>query len=278
MDQNQLKTATLDDIVFENRLKEYGAYELRKTYPKTVWRSFALGSLFFVAGIAGPYFGSKLFKAGDKALDQEVVVDLTDLAKQKEKEEEVAPPPPPPEEKKPEEVAQVKFPPPEPLPDEEVVNEEPPPTIEEIKDVKISDKDVEGEKVTEIITETPPPTDEPAAAPAEVEKPKEEEIFTTVEQQAEFPGGPREMMKYLAANIKYPPAAQRANVSGRVFLQFVVNQDGSIIDIQTLKGIGFGCDEEAARVVSTMPKWAPGRQNGRNVRSRFTLPVNFTLE
>jgi periplasmic protein TonB len=278
MDAKQLAKATLDDIVFENRHKTYGAYELRKSYRKTVWKAFFIGSLTFVAGVAGPYFAAKIYEA-NKAKEEVVVdIDLSKLEEQKKEEEKIElPPPPPPEEIKKPEVAQVAFPPPVPKPDEQVIEETPPPKMEDMQDKAISNKNVEGEKSEGLIEDTPPEAKEEVKV-AEIEKPKEDEIFTTVEQQAEFPGGTREMYKFLGANIKYPAAAQRANVSGKVFLQFVVNTDGSIVDIQPLKGIGFGCDEEAIRVVKDMPKWTPGKQNGRSVRSRFTLPVNFVLE
>ena len=108
--------------------------------------------------------------------------------------------------------------------------------------------------------------------------PEPEKVFTVVEQQPEFPGGTAEMYKYLGKNIKYPSAASRANVSGRVFMSFVVNTDGSIQDVQVLKGLGFGCDEEAIRVVKAMPKWKPGKQSGRAVRVKYNLPINFQLE
>jgi TonB family protein len=112
----------------------------------------------------------------------------------------------------------------------------------------------------------------------EIEQPKEDEIFTTVEYQPEFPGGIKEMYGFIGKNLKYPSAAQRANVSGKVFVKFVVEKDGSLGDIQILKGIGFGCDEEAQRVSKSMPKWNPGKQNGRNVRVFFTMPISFVLE
>jgi periplasmic protein TonB len=280
MDAKKLATATLDDIVFENRHKAYGAYDLRKSYTKTVWRAFFIGSLSYVVGVAGPFIASKFFVGQDKKEEIAVEVDLSKLEEQKKEEEKIElPPPPPPEEIKKPEVAQVAFPPPEPKPDEQVIEETPPPKVEEIQDKVISNQNVEGEKSDGLIEDTPPPAEEPVIAkPAEVEKPREEEIFTTVEQTAEFPGGTRELYKFLRDNMKYPAAAQRANVSGKVFLQFVVNTDGSIVDIQPLKGIGFGCDEEAIRVVKEMPKWTPGKQNGRNVRQRYTLPIAFVLE
>jgi TonB family protein len=103
-------------------------------------------------------------------------------------------------------------------------------------------------------------------------------IFTAVEENPEFQGGVLAMYKFLGENIKYPLPASRANVSGRVFAQFVVKTDGSISDVTVLKGIGFGCDEEAIRVLKSMPKWNPGKQGGKAVNVRYTLPINFELE
>ena len=116
-----------------------------------------------------------------------------------------------------------------------------------------------------------------ASNPVEPPKPVEDEIFTAVEQQAEFPGGIPAFAKFLQKNLKYPAAAQRANVQGKVYVQFVVNTDGSIQGVEVLKSVGFGCDEEAVRVIKMVPKWNPGKQSGRPVRSRFTVPINFVL-
>lgn len=104
------------------------------------------------------------------------------------------------------------------------------------------------------------------------------EVFTTVEHNPEFPGGISNMYRYIGENIMYPSAAQKANIFGKVFLKFIVEADGSIGEIQTLKGIGGGCDEEAIRVISQMPKWQPGIQNGKPVRVYYTMPINFRLE
>ena len=104
------------------------------------------------------------------------------------------------------------------------------------------------------------------------------EVFNAVEQQAEYPGGMEELGKYLAINLKYPAAAQRANKSGKVYVQFIVNTDGTATNFDVLKSAGFGFDEEALRVLSSVSKWNPGRQSGRIVRSRFTVPINFQLE
>lgn len=103
-------------------------------------------------------------------------------------------------------------------------------------------------------------------------------IFTVVEEQPEFPGGTAEMYKFLGKNILYPTSALKANVSGRVFLSFVVSETGDISDIMVLKGIGFGCDAEAIRVLKASPKWTPGKQDGIPVRVRYNLPINFQVE
>ena len=114
--------------------------------------------------------------------------------------------------------------------------------------------------------------------PIVVEEPEEEDqIFQVVEEDAKFPGGNNELMKYLQKNIKYPSICQEQGIQGRVIVQFVVEKDGSITDVQVIKAINPYLDKEAVRVVSTMPKWSPGKQRGKPVRVRFTLPVTFRL-
>ena len=114
--------------------------------------------------------------------------------------------------------------------------------------------------------------------PIVVEEPEEEDqIFQVVEEDATFPGGTAELMKYLQKNIKYPSICQEQGIQGRVIVQFVVEKDGSITDVQVIKAINPYLDKEAVRVVSTMPKWSPGKQRGKPVRVRFTLPVTFRL-
>src|SRR5690606_38298134 len=103
----------------------------------------------------------------------------------------------------------------------------------------------------------------------------EDKVFEFVEQQPEFPAGQDAMMKYLSQNIQYPAVAIRNGLSGRVILSFVVDQNGEISDIKVLKPLGGGTDEEAIRVVKRMPKWRPGKQNGRAVKVKYTLPVLF---
>ncbi len=103
-------------------------------------------------------------------------------------------------------------------------------------------------------------------------------VFSVAEKAPEFPGGVQELFKYLGQNIKYPEAAIKANVSGKVFVNFVVTSEGEIEDIQILKGIGFGADSEAMRVVKTMPRWKPGMQDGKPVNVRYNLPISFQTD
>ena len=117
--------------------------------------------------------------------------------------------------------------------------------------------------------------------PGVVEEEEEEEeaqIFTVVEKDPEFPGGMDALYKYLAQNIKYPTIARENGITGRVYVTFVVERDGSIANPRVLRDIGGGCGAEAIRVVKSMPKWNPGKQSGKAVRVQFNLPVNFNLQ
>ena len=267
--------ATLDEIVFANRNKAYGAYQLRQEYRGVINRATIFGASLFILAIFGPTLMDKLFQ-GDEDQAVMVEVDLMNLPPPPLDPTEPPPPPPPPVEMP--KVNTVKFLPPEVKKDEEVPEETPPPTVEELKEAIAAEETVKGDPNAEEIIIAPEAIAAPSKGTVVEAAPAPEQIFTVVEQQPEYPGGAAEMYKFLSKNIKYPPAASRANVSGKVFLTFVVNTDGSIQDVSVLKGLGFGCDEEAMRVVKTMPKWKPGKQSGRSVRVKFNLPISFTLE
>ena len=112
----------------------------------------------------------------------------------------------------------------------------------------------------------------------EEEEVVEEQIFTVVENEPEFPGGMDALYKYLSQNIKYPQLARENGITGKVYVTFVVEKDGSIANPKILRDIGGGCGAEAIRVVKAMPKWNPGKQRGKAVRVQFNLPVNFNLK
>lgn len=262
--------ATLDEIVFEHRNKDYGAYELRKTYTVTVNRAMWIGITLFT----GLFVTSYIFaQQKDKVEDQkEVIINLQDIKEQEEPPVEQIPEPEPPKEVQ--QIKEVQY------VDVKVVentdNETPPPTQSDIEDAIISTKNVEGDK-SEGIAETPPAVAPPAETKV-AEIVEDNTPFLIVEVQPSFVGGLNEMYKFLGKTLKYPSAAQRSNIEGRVFMSFIVERDGSITDVLVAKGIGFGCDEEATRAVKQMPKWIPGKQNGRNVRVKYTIPVTFKLD
>lgn len=106
----------------------------------------------------------------------------------------------------------------------------------------------------------------------------EAEVFIVVEEMPEFPGGAAKMMEYIQSNLKYPMMARESDIQGRVFVNFVVEPDGSISNVNVMRGIGGGCDEEAVRVINSMPKWKPGKQRGSAVRVSFTVPIIFKLQ
>jgi protein TonB len=261
---------TLDDIVFEHRNKDYGAYQLRTTYSANLNRAFWIGvGCFLLMLLTNFLFARK----NDKVVDNKgVIIDLQKIPDEKTPEIEKPKEPEPPKEV--EQVKTVAFLAPEVV--EETENELPPPVQQDFEGAIISNKTQEGTE-SENIAETPP-AETPPAITKTVEIEENNLPFTSVEESPSFVGGVNEMYKFLGKNLKYPSAAQRANIQGKVFLKFIVEKDGSITGVETLKGIGFGCDEEASRVVKLMPKWIAGRQNGRNVRVLYTIPVFFKLD
>jgi protein TonB len=112
----------------------------------------------------------------------------------------------------------------------------------------------------------------------EAPEPVAEEIFTFVEEYPEFLGGEKALYEYIKNNVNYSELAIKTNIEGTVYVEFVVEKDGSISDVKVLRGIGGGCDEEAVRVVKSMPKWKPGKQRGQPVRVYYTLPIDFKIK
>ena len=156
----------------------------------------------------------------------------------------------------------------------------PPPAPVEVEVLNVVEDDVEVEEI-EINTEDDKDVEVVIAPPVEapVEEEEEEVVFVVVESMPEFPGGAQAMMKYIAENIKYPVIAQENGIQGRVICQFVVNKDGSIVDVEVVRSGGDpSLDKEAVRVIKSMPKWKPGKQRGKAVRVKYTVPVNFKLQ
>ena len=139
-------------------------------------------------------------------------------------------------------------------------------------DVEVEDIEINAEMDQNEVME------EYVAPEIEEEEVVEQEVFTIVEEMPSYPGGDAKMYEYLGKNIKYPQIARESSIQGRVFVNFVVEPDGSVTNVKVLRGIGGGCDEEAMRVVKSMPKWKPGKQRGKAVRVSYTLPVVFKLQ
>jgi protein TonB len=155
----------------------------------------------------------------------------------------------------------------------------PPPAVQEVEVLNVVEDNVETESI-EINTED---DKEEVVIAAPVEAPEEEEeeevIFVVVETMPEFPGCQQALFKFLSENVKYPVIAQENGIQGRVICQFVVNKDGSIVDVEVVRSGGDpSLDKEAVRVIKSMPKWKPGKQRGKAVRVKYTVPVNFKLQ
>ena len=265
------------DLVFEGRNKAYGAYRLRKsTTKRNILAMVAVVLLLIVAFIILTVKNFVDEQRAKVAMTQ--VAELTNYdqpkkkAEVKQKKVEVEP------ERVVERVkSSIKFTAPVIKKDEEVKPDEELKTQDELMstktaigtfDVKGND-DANGEilKAKEVIAEPEPPKHE-----------EENKVFDIVEQQPLFPGGPAALMKYLSENTKYPVVAQENGVHGRVTVQFVVEKDGSISDVHVLRGVDPSLDKEAVRVVKSMPRWTPGKQNGITVRVNYRVPVLFRLQ
>ncbi|MBO4690977.1 MAG: energy transducer TonB [Paludibacteraceae bacterium] len=156
----------------------------------------------------------------------------------------------------------------------------PPPQVQEVEVLNVVEDDKEVESI-EVNTEDDKEVEVVIAAPVEapVEEEEEEVVFQVVEKMPEFPGGTQALFKYLSENVKYPVIAQENGIQGRVICQFVVNKDGSIVDVEVVRSGGDpSLDKEAVRVIKSMPKWNPGKQRGKAVRVKYTVPVNFKLQ
>lgn len=252
-----------EDIVFANRNKEYGAYILRIGYARNVIIALLVTLFIFAFIMAYPAIKDFFFKEEVVKIPPRVMK-YTDLA---------APPPidkntpPPPRDIPPPVKETIKFVPPKVT--EKEVEEVNVPDQKELKEVEPAQDTNEGEG-TEFI-------DEPAPAP--VEEPGEDpnKVYTIVEQQPEFEGGTSAMYKFINKNTKYPATARRMGIEGSVFVSFVIDTEGKISEVQTVKGISADCDKEAMRVIQSMPRWKPGKQNGRAVKVRFVVPIKFVL-
>jgi len=276
MDSAKILKSNFLDILFDGRNKEYGAYDLRKQYDKRV-RNSILGTASLFILILGGYLINNYVQAEEAKKPKKPVIQEIKIEDVKIPDDPKTPPPPPPPPAPPPPVKpSVQFTPPVIKKDNEVPPEEEPPKHEDLKDKAVSTKTVEGDPNG---IDPGLLSDSKGTGVVDAPPPAKEEIFTFVEQPPTFPGGEEALAKYLSKNIRYPRVAQENGISGTVFVQFVVDSEGNIKDVKTVGAAkGGGLEEEAVRVVKTMPKWKPGKQNGRQVSVQFNLPIRFTLQ
>ncbi len=264
------------DLVFDGRNQAYGAYQLRRnTSKRNIW------AMVFVAAVAAlAYIGLSAYNSYQEAQKARFEAEMEASLLEQKKEAKVERKQEAPKVEKAQVVERVKssiaFTPPVIKKDSEVRPEDELKSQEELLqtktaigsfDVKGNDEGAEVLKAKEIIVQ-------------EAEKPKEEEtkVFDVVEQMPSFPGGMGALMQYLSSHIKYPVVAEENGIQGRVICTFIVERDGSITDTRVARSVDPSLDKEAVRVINSMPRWIPGKQNGTACRVKFTLPVTFKLQ
>ena len=268
------------DMLFEGRNKSYGAYELRAESPKVLTTSFFIGATVFALAIASPL----IFKGGDNKdnvkeeaiLVQMADLDLIEIPEIPEIEEELPPPPPPPPADEPAKSVndQVKFTEPEIVKAEKVKEEIA--TVEDLKTADPGQKTQEGDKEKgEIkVNERTGEADKGNGSGGDGDG---NQIYYAVEKQAGPAGGMQSFYKSFATKYNAPDVDEGVRQI-KVMLQFVVEKDGSFTDIKVVRDPGYGAGKEAMRVLKSMPKWTPAEQNGRKVRSQFTLPITINVQ
>lgn len=263
------------DLVFEGRNQEYGAYRLRKsTGKRNIW------SIVIVLIAAVVIFSAIAIKNVIQANQRVAVTTAVELSSIQTKKQAKVEKKAPVKIEQPKQVEKVKssikFTAPVIKKDEDVKPEEEMKNQDDLQKTKttigafniVGNDEIGGEvlKAKEEIAQPEPPKEE------------ENKVFDVVEEQPSFPGGQGALMQWLRDNIKYPVIAAENGIEGRVIVQFVVSKSGSISNVNVVRGVDPSLDKEAVRVVSNMPNWTPGKQNGTTVNVRYTLPVTFKLQ
>jgi len=272
------------DLVFEGKNKDFGAYVIRTESPKrhnmavlwTLIGAFAVAVLAFALVKANQYLEERrLANAQDQT---EVLIDMSQEAEEPEPEQQRVEPEKP--EVLPEEVLKsVKVTELQIVEDDKVKKEDEIKTQDELKETETAFGQKDNKEGTEDRNVTRTLKEEVVVEkPVEKKEEKKEEIFRSVEQMPQFPGGEAALMKYLQSHINYPPMAAENNVQGRVVVQFVVDKTGRVGEVKVVRSVDKDLDREAVRVCKSLPKFTPGRQNGQAVSVWYTLPVTFKLQ
>jgi len=259
MAQEKMDAPDFDDIVFEIRNKEYGAYKLRKKYNRTVLLALLIGSLIIATAIITPYINAKAAENKSKKAERQVEIKLENLDTPNE---QVAPPPPP------------------PPPPTDVVQQQayvPPVVVDSIKPEDMQELMTADEAQTEIVNRDVVEVVEQVQQEVQEEE-AEPEPFVVVEEMPMFPGGELELLKYIMAHTIYPEVAKENNIQGRVIIRFCVTAKGGVNQVSVLKGVDPELDKEAIRVVTALPPFKPGKQGGKPVPVWYMVPITFTLK
>jgi protein TonB len=276
---NVYKTEWLD-IVFSNRNKDYGAYALRAQSASTLNKALIIGVGIFTLLFVGPYVYNKLNATEVTGPSTTTVIELptkvhdlkkNDPKKEFEKPKASATPP-----------VKIKT---VAISSNIIVVEEPktpPPTVDEIKNAVVSNVTQDGViDPNAVIDNNKAVGNGTGGAGTEDNGTNVDETIydgnVGVDEYPEFVGGMKAFSKYIQRTLRVPSAALEEGINGKVFVSFVVEKDGSITDVTLMKGIGFGCDEEALKVIKKSPFWKPGRNNGKPVRVRYNVPINFII-
>jgi periplasmic protein TonB len=276
METNKILTADVLDIIFEGRNKEYGAYELRKTYRNRLVIAIIATLLVCLIFFIGSFIANNLEDDNSELQVQDV--NLEQMQQEEEKQPEPPPPPPPPPQEPPK-VEITKFTPPKIVEDKEVKPDEEPPPQEKLDDSKIGKENVKGTEDQGFIE--PPP--EPTGTGAKIEKEPEEDydkIFTVVQQEAAFPGGLAAWSRFVERNLDRELPANNGAPAGKytVTVSFIVDKEGKVSEVKAENDPGYGTASEAVRVIKKGPNWTPALQNGRNVISRKKQNITFVVE
>ena len=259
MANNIERIPAFDDIVFEDRNKEYGAYKLRKKYNRNVLIAMLIGIIILSTAVITPYLNAKALESKAKRAERQVEIKMENLDQPAE---QIAPPPPPPP--PPQDVAQqARYVPPV------VVDSVKPEEVVQLMTADQAQVEVKDEEVVEIVQEVKEEVQEDDA---------EAEPFVVVEEMPMFPGGEVELLKYIMEHTQYPEVAKENNIQGKVIVRFCVTSKGGVDKVSILKGVDPELDKEAIRVVQTLPTFKPGKQGGKPVPVWYMVPINFTLK
>ena len=272
MEANKILNADILDLIFEDRNKEYGAYDLRKTYNKRILKALIITASVALLALLGSLLAKAFTSKNSNVVQHEIT--LQEI-KEEEKKPDI-PPPPPPKPPPPPQVEMAKFTPPKIVKDEEV------------KEVIQENKELEDKKID--VVNQDGIKDDNIAAPSQIDEGKqvieekkeddENKIFEKVEVEASFPGGDGAWRKFLERNLRGDVASEAGAPSGTytVVVQFVVDKEGNVSDVKALTSHGYGMEDEAVRVIKKGPQWKPAIQNGRNVKAYRRQPITFQIE